>query len=131
MEEVLDIIRLIADEFKDISDATIMKWIELSKPMVSQKLFGNLYENALAYLVCHKLKIAGYGSNPLGDIGSIGSLGFSINSVSEGGTSISFGANQSSNLASDAELTLTAYGLQFLTMRKLVVVPIRCSGENS
>ena len=98
--------------------------------MVSEKLFGALYEQALAYLVCHKMKIAGKGTDPLGDtIGSIGSIGFSIGSVSEGGTSVSFGANQSSNLASDAELTLTAYGLQFLTMRRLMIIPIRCSGE--
>lgn len=130
MESVLEIIRLIGDEFKDVDDGVVLKWIELTKPMVSEKLFGALYEQALAYLVCHKMKIAGKGMNPLGDtIGSIGSMGFSIGSVSEGGTSVSFGANQSSNLASDAELTLTAYGLQFLTMRRLMIIPIRCSGE--
>lgn len=126
----IEIIRLIGAEFIDIDDETASKWVEVIKPMVSRKQFGNLYEQAVAYLVCHKLKMAGYGQNPLGDtIGSIGSLGFSIGSVSEGGTSVSFGANQSSNLVTDAELGLTVYGLQYLTLRRLVIVPIRCSGE--
>lgn len=127
---VTEVIRLIGPEFKDVEDDELSKWIELVQPMVSKKLFGDLYEQAVAYLVCHKLKIAGKGENPLGDIGSIGSLGFSIGSVSEGGTSVSFGANQSSNLANDAELALTTYGLQFLSIRKMVIIPIRCSGES-
>lgn len=128
--EALEIIRLFGEEFKDVDDTVIEKWIELAKPLVSKKLFGDLYDQALAYLVCHKMKLAGKGENPLGSIGSIASMGFSIGSVSEGGTSISFGANQSSNTASDAELALTAYGLQYLTLRKLVIIPIRCSGES-
>ncbi len=128
--EALEIIRLFGEEFKDVDDAVIEKWIELAKPLVSKKLFGDLYDQALAYLVCHKMKLAGKGENPLGSIGSIASMGFSIGSVSEGGTSISIGANQSSNTASDAELALTAYGLQYLTLRKLVIIPIRCSGES-
>lgn len=127
---VTEVIRLIGPEFKDVEDDELSKWIELVQPMVSKKLFDDLYEQAVAYLVCHKLKIAGKGENPLGDIGSIGSLGFSIGSVSEGGTSVSFGASQSSNLANDAELALTTYGLQFLSIRKMVIIPIRCSGES-
>ena len=127
---ITEVIRLIGPEFKDVGDDELSKWVELVKPMVSKKLFDDLYEQAVAYLVCHKLKIAGKGENPLGNIGSIGSLGFSIGSVSEGGTSVSFGANQTSNLASDAELALTTYGLQFLSIRKMVIIPIRCSGES-
>ena len=124
----IEIIRLVAPEFSEVDDAAISKWMEIVKPMVSKKRFGELYEQALAYLVCHKLKMAGNGANPLGELGTIG-IGFSIGSVSEGGTSVSFGAGQSSNLATDAELALTAYGLQFLSLRRLVIIPIRCSGE--
>ena len=126
--KAIEIIRLTAGEFKDIDDATINKWLEIVKPMVSKKQFGNLYEQALAYLVCHKLKMAGFGENPLGVFGSIG-VGFAIGRVSEGGSSVSFGANQNSNLAKDAELALTVYGLQFLQLRRSVIVPIHCSGE--
>ena len=130
MNKVIAYIRLIAAEFNDIADETLNLWIEMLRPMVSRKQFGNLYEQALAYLVCHKLKMAGNGANPLGDLGTIG-IGFAVGSVSEGGSSISFGANQSSNLATDAELGLTAYGVQFLQIRRLVIVPIHCSGETA
>ncbi len=124
----IEIIRLIGNEFKDIDDTVIENWLEIVRPMVSKKQFGKLYEQALAYLVCHKLKMSGFGENPLGDIGNIG-VGFSLSSVSEGGSSISFGANQSSNTANDAELGLTAYGTQYLTLRRAVIVPIHCGGE--
>ena len=128
MEKVIAYIRLIAEEFNSITDEKLALWIEMLSPMVSRKQFGNLYEQALAYLVCHKLKMAGNGDNPLGDLGAIGT-GFAVGSVSEGGSSVSFGANQSSNLATDAELGLTAYGVQFLQLRRMVIVPIHCGGE--
>jgi hypothetical protein len=124
----IEIIRLTGGEFESMPDETLEQWIEVVRPMVSKKQFGKLYEHGLAYLVCHKLKMAGYGTNPLGDMGAIG-VGFSVGSVSEGGSSVSFGASQSSNLASDAELALTVYGLQFLQLRRSVVVPIHCGGE--
>ena len=124
----VEIIRLIGGEFKSMDDEIINKWIEVVRPMVSKKQFGKLYEQGLAYLVCHKMKMGGLGESPLGDLGSIG-VGFAIGSVSEGGSSISFGANQSSNLATDAELGLTVYGLQFLQLRRSVIVPIHSSGE--
>ena len=124
----IEVIRLIGVEFIGIEDDILEQWIEIVRPMVSRKQFGNLYEQALALLVCHKLKMAGLGENPLGEMGSIGT-GFAVSSVSEGGSSISFGANQSSNLAVDAELGLTGYGVQFLQLRRIVIVPIHCSGE--
>lgn len=124
----IEIIRLIGVEFISIADDVLEQWLEIVRPMVSRKQFGNLYEQALALLICHKLKMAGLGENPLGEMGSIGA-GFAVSSVSEGGSSISFGANQSSNLAVDAELGLTGYGVQFLQLRRMVIVPIHCSGE--
>lgn len=129
MDKVISYIRLIGEEFNSISDEKLNLWIEMIRPMVSRKQFGNLYEQALAYLVCHKLKMAGNGASPLGDLGAIG-IGFAVGSVSEGGSSISFGANQSSNLATDAELGLTGYGVQYLNIRRMVIVPIHCSGED-
>ncbi len=124
-----DIIRLIGGEFADISDSDLKLWIEICRPMVSRKQFGRLYEQALAFMVCHKLKMGGNGNNPLGELGVIGA-GFSLGSVSEGGSSVSFGAGQSSNLAPDAELGLTVYGLQYLSLRRMAIVPIHISGES-
>lgn len=126
----LEMIRVIGTEFTgDCTDEYLEQWIEIVKPMVSKKQFGKLYEQGIAYLVCHKLKMAGLGKNPLGDEFNMSSLGFGVSSVSEGGSSISFGASQSSNLAPDAELALTSYGLQFLSIRRMVIVPIHVSGE--
>lgn len=125
---VIGIIRIIAPEFSDVGDDILSQYVEIIRPMVSRKQFGNLYKQGLAYLICHKLKMAGFGDNPLGDIGAIGA-GFAVGSVSEGGSSVSFGANQSSNLAADAELGLTAYGVQYLQLRRSVIIPIHVSGE--
>ena len=127
----VEIIRLIGPEFNDMDDEKLEKWVEIVKPMVSKKQFGTLYEQALAYLVCHKMKMAGEGSSPLGEeLGNINTFGFALSSVSEGGSSISFGASQNSNIAKDAEYGLTSYGMQYLNLRKLVIVPIHVSGED-
>lgn len=123
-----EIIRLTADEFKMVSDDVLNQYIEIIRPMVSKKRFGNLYEQALAYLVCHKLKLSGFGENPLGDMGNIG-VGFAIASVSEGGSSINFSTNQASNVTNDAEFGLTTYGVQYLSLRRQVVIPIMNSAE--
>lgn len=126
----IDIIRLTCPEFASVETKTLKKWLDVVRPMVSKKQFGKLYEQALAYLVCHKMKLAGLGENPLAEqMGAIGSIGFGVNSVSEGGSSISFGASQSSNLTPDAELGLTVYGVQFLQLRRMVIVPIHSSAE--
>lgn len=126
----IEMIRLIGKEFEGVSDEVIDQWIEFVKPMVSKKQFGKLYQQAIAYLVCHKLKMLGYGTNPLGEEFNIQNMGYGVSSVSEGGSSISFGASQSSNLTPDAELGLTAYGMQFLSIRRMVIVPIHVSGED-
>ena len=125
-----EIVRIIGPEFKDVSDEVLAQYVQIFRPMVSRNRFGDLYNQGLAYLICHPLKIAGYGENPLGSLGAIGAAGFGISSVSEGGSSISFAATQSSNLTSDAELGLTTYGVQYLNIRRSVIVPIYVSGED-
>lgn len=128
----IEIIRVIGKEFEGTDDATLEKWIEIVRPMVSKKQFGKLYEQAIAYLVCHKMKMAGEGASPLGEeFGNINAMGFALSSVSEGGSSISFGASQSSNTTKDAEYGLTSYGMQYINLRRLVIVPIHVSGENT
>ena len=125
MSKTLQIVRLVATEFDDLSDETIEGWIDLTKPLISQKVFGKLYEQALALLTAHRLKMSGYGDGQLGTVGD----SLRVNSYSEGETSIGFSVNQQTNLLADAELALTPYGLQFLSLRRLVVIPIRSAGE--
>ena len=125
---VIEMIELLSDEFKDVTDDEIEQWIEFCEPFVSKKQFGKFYEHALALLVCHKMKMAGLGENTLGDLGKIGNS-FSASSVSDGGSSISFAASGAGNLTADAEYGLTIYGSQFLQLRRMCVVPIHISGE--
>lgn len=130
---VLETIRLVGTEFASMADSDIQKWIELVEPLVSKKRFGKLYEQAVAYLVCHKLKMAGLGGSQSGGSGSVLppiSETARIASMSEGESSISFGSSQQSNTAADAEFGLTSYGMQYLSLRRGVIVPIICSGES-
>lgn len=54
MSKTLQIVRLVATEFEDLSDETIEMWIDLTKPLISKKVFGKLYEQALALLTAHR-----------------------------------------------------------------------------
>ena len=122
---VIEIFRLVATEFKALDDDKVMAWSELTAPLISKKVFGRLYDQALALLTAHRLKMAGYGDSTYGTVGDT----LRIGSYSEGETSVSFTVNQGTNLLVDAELALTPYGLEYLSLRRLVVIPIRSAGE--
>lgn len=122
---VIEIFRLVATEFKDLDDEKVMAWSELTAPLISKKVFGKLYDQALALLTAHRLKMSGYGDSTYGTVGDT----LRIGSYSEGETSVSFTVNQGTNLLVDAELALTPYGLEYLSLRRLVVIPIRSAGE--
>ncbi len=126
-----EIIKIVGEEFKDVDDEVIDQWVEIFAPMVSKKQFGKLYEQALAFLICHKMKIAGLGETTIGGDLSAAANGFSVASVSDGGSSISFANIGAGNLATDAEFGMTSYGTQYLQLRKMCVVPIHVSGEES
>jgi len=121
----LEIFRLVATEFSAMKDDKVSQWLELTSPLISKRVFGKLYDQALALLTAHRLKMAGYGDNSYGTVGDT----LRIGSYSEGETSIGFTVNQATNLLVDAELTLTPYGLEYLSLRRLVVIPIRSAGE--
>ena len=121
----IEIFRLVATEFSSMKDETVSQWLELTSPHISKRVFGKLYDQALALLTAHRLKMAGYGDNSYGTVGDT----LRIGSYSEGETSIGFTVNQATNLLVDAELTLTPYGLEYLSIRRLVVIPVRSAGE--
>ena len=125
---VIEMVRLISgDEFENISDEDIEQWDEFVSPLVSKKQFGKLYERAKALLICHKLKMAGYGGDEsLGALGKIGNS-FIASSVSDGGSSVSFANAGPSNTQINAEYGMTVYGMQYLQILKMCVVPINIS----
>ena len=126
MMNTLQIFRLVATEFDNLTDETIGNWIELTEPLISKRRFGKLYNQALALLTAHRLKMSGYGDSTFGTVGDT----LRVGSYSEGETSIGFTVNQGTNLMVDAELALTPYGLEYLTLRRIVVIPIRSAGES-
>lgn len=124
-EKAVKIFRLMATEFADLNAETVESWMELTEPIISRKVFGKLYDQALALLTAHRLKMAGYGDSSYGTVGDT----LRIGSYSEGETSIGFTVNQGTNLMVDAELALTPYGLEYLFLRRLVVISVRSAGE--
>ena len=123
--EPLEIFRLVATEFSEVEDEEVEKWMELAKPFVSKKKFGNTYDHAIAYLTAHKLKMAGKGDNTMGKVDDA----LRVSSFSEGDASIGFSVSQG-NMAVDAEYALTIYGLQYLSIRRQRIIPIISAGEN-
>lgn len=124
-EKAVKIFRLMSTEFADLNAETVESWMELTEPIISRKVFGKLYDQALALLTAHRLKMAGYGDSSYGTVGDT----LRIGSYSEGETSIGFTVNQGTNLMVDAELALTPYGLEYLSLRRLVVISVRSAGE--
>ena len=127
----MKVFRLLAAEFAGVLDDVVSSWLELTAPLVSRKRFGNLYDQALALLTAHRMKLSGAFDAASEEGGSsIGSLAdtLRVSSYTEGSTSISFN-NSTSLAATDSELTLTGYGTQYLTLRRMVIMPITSAGE--
>lgn len=123
--EALEIVRLLAKEFDTVEDAEVEKYIELEKPNISKKVFGNSYEKGLALLTAHRMKMNGYGSSEYGTVAD----SIHMTSFSEGESAVTFAHSQANNSQVDGEYTLTTYGLQFLTLKRTLVIPIRVGGE--
>lgn len=121
----LQIFRVVADEFSTVNDETVLVWIDLTAPLISEKRFGKLYQQALAYLTAHRMKMAGMGDQSTGSVDD----GLRVSSYSEGGVSISYSTSGQSAMQVDGELALTSYGLMFLALRRLVIIPIISAGE--
>lgn len=129
---ILDVFRLVASEFSGVDDETVCLWLDLTKPLVSQKLFGKLYSQAVALLTAHRMKLSGKYEDASAEEGGmqIGSIAdtLRVSSYSEGSASVSFN-NGVSLMEEDADLALTIYGTQYRTLKRQVIIPIRCSGE--
>jgi len=129
--EPFAIFRLIAPEFSGTSDDDVDMWISLTRPLVSKRRFGSVYGQALALLAAHRMSLGGaHGEDPLADIGKIGVGGLMrVTDYSEGETSVGFNSDMSQYAQADAELTLTPYGVQYLTLRRKCIVPIISAGD--
>ena len=94
MAQPLKIFRIVAAEFAQVDYETVNIWICLTAPLVSRKRYGKLYEQALALLTAHRMKIAAVGSDEsaggaFDDLGGAG-VAFKVGSYTSGGESVSF-----------------------------------------
>lgn len=122
MEDALKAFRLIAAEFKNLDDTTVLGYLELYAPFVSKKQFGNVYGTALAYYTAHKMKLRGLSGSEDESMKNA-ALNIGVASYSEGDTSISYSSPASSgSTETDAELTLTVYGIEFMRMIRSCVI---------
>ena len=124
MAEVIEIIKRVAPEFKDMDEGEVHAWIEIAEPCVSKKAFGKLYNQALAYLTAHLMKVAGYGDTSNGTVGD----SMRVASVSEGNTSVSFNTSLYSSDKADSELSLTIYGMNYKRIRSMCIIPVISAG---
>lgn len=62
----IQIFRIIAPEFKDVPDTEVEAMLELCEPLVSKRRFGRVYNQALALLAAHRLKLSGKGQDMIG-----------------------------------------------------------------
>ena len=53
MEDAVRIFRLVATEFYALNDETVEAWLNLTAPLISKKVFGKLYDQAIALLTAH------------------------------------------------------------------------------
>jgi hypothetical protein len=126
----LEIFRLLAAEFSNLTDNEVNNWINLTFPLVSKKKFGAVYEQAVALLAAHRMKLANLsnsattGESLIEQVGGISSI-IGINSYTEDNVSVSFKSDLSKSApVVDGEYSLTIYGQQYLQLREMTVIPI-------
>ena len=128
--KALDILRTVAPEFKAVSDDEVQKFLDLCVPLVSKTRFGKLYDQAVALLAAHRMKLAGLGASVIGGSSDKAgaAAGFQLASVAEASVPVSFNT-ANINAGTDSWYALTPYGMEFLNLRRLLIVPITSAGE--
>lgn len=115
--ELLTLLRIIAPEFEELEDTVLQTWLDLTQPLVSKSAFGAAYEQAVAYLAAHRMKMAGLGAE--GAFGNIADR-TGVVSYTEGATSVSFG-NNTGVAGAESSLSLTTYGMEYLRLKQTII----------
>ena len=113
----LTLLRTIAPEFEELEDTVLQTWLDLTQPLVSKSAFGAAYEQAVAYLAAHRMKMAGLGAE--GAFGNIADR-TGVVSYTEGATSVSFG-NNTGVAGAESSLSLTTYGMEYLRLKQTII----------
>ena len=115
----VELFRLLAPDLADAKEDMIIAMRNLCEPMLNKERFGDLYDQALAYLVAHRLAyinvIAENGA------GSSAATAGSLVSEKEGDLARSYSSSGGSYIDN---LDKTAYGMEFKRIRDMCIVSI-------
>ena len=122
----LEIFRKIAPEFQQISDDDVQEMMDFVGDVLSKKQFGKMYDRAVALLAAHQFTLQTMiaGDENAGAATSLTSG--ALVSEREGDLQRSYGGTSAGSGGSDMDSLLkkTVYGLQFLTLRSMCIVPV-------
>ncbi len=108
MMTVEQIIQTICPKLSD--SPSLSQFIQIATESLSNRFFGKLYNQAVAYKACHLFTLND-SSSGVGEALAIG--GGAVTSYHEGGIDIQFKASESDN-----ELNQTKYGRMLLSLMK-------------
>ena len=102
--------RILAAEHVNMSDEEVVVWLEMTEPLVSRSFFGLTYLQALALLTAHRITM-----KKKAEAEAEGA--YTIASLSEDGSKISYKHDTPSVSADDSTLALTRYGQAFMEIK--------------
>lgn len=119
MEATAENIKALFPEFSSVSDQRIENFIEIAKLSVAEKVWGSSFGTGVSYLTAHLLKRAGVGGGVQGGSSNPGVV--SSEKVGELQRSYAL-PNFSGGSAEDALLATTSYGMEYLRLRRQILV---------
>lgn len=124
MEPDFALFRQIAPEFAEITDEEIALQIAFATDFLSEKRFGKFYAKALLYLAAHFMKLQSIVADE-GGAGAALTAG-AVVAEKEGDLERRYAdCNQRDGEKSfEALLKKTSYGLMFLQLRSMCIVPV-------
>lgn len=122
----LEMFRKIAPEFQQISDDEVQGMLDLVGDILSKKQFGKMYDRAVALLAAHQFTLQTLIANDENAGAATLLTSGALVSEREGDLQRSYGGMASSSSGDDMDSLLkkTVYGLQFLTLRSMCIVPV-------
>lgn len=121
----LEMFRKIAPEFAQISDEEVQGMLDLVGDILSKKRFGKMYDRAVALLAAHQFTLQTLIANDENAGAATSLTSGALVSEREGDLQRSYGGMASSSGDDmDSLLKKTVYGLQFLTLRSMCIVPV-------
>ena len=115
-------VKALFPEFSAVNDVRIQALLDIANLSVSQKVWGSAYAPGMAYLVAHLLKRSGAATGVSGGSSNAGT----VSSEKVGELQRSYSApGGSSSSGEDSLLSTTSYGMEYLRLRRqLLVTPM-------